>query len=191
MFKEGFTLDFDNSSTQFSESLTYGIVGYELPVMGLLNIKLADQVFMNTAFGAVVDMFPSNVQGITELDEVGGEYVEFLALRTTWVQFSLNANLGWEYRTEKNGIFYIGGSYHRPFYPMYRTKIFYDGLNGDTHESYVNISGNYLTMDLRYFFHEDPEKENLVNSVKKNALKRKRKKKYFIAQVSMVPNKKA
>jgi hypothetical protein len=31
--------------------------------------------------------------------------------------------------------------------------------NGAGNNLLIPISGNYLTVDLRYFFHEDPEKE--------------------------------
>ena len=73
------------------------------------------------------------------------------------VQPALIANVGWEYRTEEKGIWYIGGSFHRPFLPMYKATVGYV-TDTYTNNTETNLTGNYLTLDLRYFFHEEPVK---------------------------------
>jgi hypothetical protein len=65
------------------------------------------------------------------------------------------ANHGYELRTEKKGIFYLGASYHRPFTFIYKSFMFYRKPN-ETISGILDLSGNYFTIDFRYFFHEDP-----------------------------------
>jgi hypothetical protein len=68
------------------------------------------------------------------------------------------ANLGWELRTEHAGYFYLGASYHNPFSDIYLTRMEYE--NSSTHEVVeVPLSGTYFTLDLRYFFPEEPVKK--------------------------------
>ena len=75
-----------------------------------------------------------------------------------WIIPSLIANIGWEYRTDKSGYIYLGASYHRPFSHMAKEVILYNG-NSRFERVELNLSGNYITVDIRYFFHEDAEKK--------------------------------
>jgi hypothetical protein len=128
----------------------YRIISYEIPVQGMVYIQLFEKVFMNTAFGISFDMFPTDVQTFSkEFDNYGA--------RRAWVANSLIANLGYEFRTEKSGFFYLGASYHRPFKYIYTAQLEYTG-NNNSAKAESKLSGNYLTVDLRYFFHADPEK---------------------------------
>ncbi|MFI5219719.1 MAG: hypothetical protein ACHQNT_09540 [Bacteroidia bacterium] len=130
----------------------FSIIGYEIPVSGLVFIQLGEKVFMDASLGASFDFFPSDV-------ESEDYYFKHFGRRQYWVFASVLANLGWEYRTEKSGYFYLGASYHRPFKDIYSSTIGYY-VNDDyvTGQQFL-ISGNYLTFDIRYFFHEDPLKK--------------------------------
>jgi len=139
----------------FSSKTSYSIIGYEIPTLGLVYIKLSDEIFMNVAFGTSLDMFPSEVA--TQAEDTLFRQVSF---RNSWLKLSLLANVGWEYRTEEKGIFYVGASFHRPFTYMYRGRLRYDRVT-NREEAFLDISGNYLTLDFRYFFHEDPEKKKV------------------------------
>jgi hypothetical protein len=78
-------------------------------------------------------------------------------VRKNVFQPAVIANLGWEWRTVKSGYFYIGASFHAPFSYEYVTRIRYE--EGQvTEEFYNTLSGSYLTIDFRYFFHEEPAK---------------------------------
>ena len=129
----------------FEDNSRFSIIGYEIPVLLLAYIKLGKQVFMNTALGTVLDIFPSNV---TSSDT----YFEQLSLRNNIFQPGLLANIGYEYRTINSGYFYFGASFHRPFSSTYRTRVLYKNST----EMNTDLSGSYLTFDFRYFFHEDP-----------------------------------
>ena len=72
--------------------------------------------------------------------------------------------MGVEYRTYKSGWFYLGATYHRPFGDIARGELtWYDRLNFGTTIS-GGIPGSYLTVDLRYFFHNDPNKERRLKN---------------------------
>lgn len=138
------------ASDGFSDSTRFRVIGYEVPVLGLVYVRLGDKIFMDAAFGLSLDFFPSNVGSGPSTD-----FYQHSFYRNK-MQTSLLANVGWELRTEDKGYFYVGASFHRPFSPIYVTQIHYD-YNGAGKTGSVALSGNYLTLDLRYFFHEEPE----------------------------------
>ena len=148
-----------SAGTPFSLEDDFSIIGYEIPMLGLVYIRLGEQVYMNAAFGFSLDMYPSNV-GSGDF-----ETLSQVSRRRSWLQSSLLANVGWEYRTKESGYFYVGASFHRPFQSIYRSNIRYQ-TELTTEQIGTDISGNYLTVDFRYFFHEDP--------VKKGARKKKK-----------------
>jgi hypothetical protein len=67
------------------------------------------------------------------------------------------ATLGFEWRT-KSQIVYLGGIYHRPFNDIELVMPKVELILIQRRVIYP-VSGNYLTIDLRYFFHEDPERQ--------------------------------
>ncbi|MEM9024065.1 MAG: outer membrane beta-barrel protein, partial [Bacteroidota bacterium] len=138
--------------TNETKNTDFTIVGYEVPVLGLVYIRLSREIFMNAAFGLSLDMYPSDV--------ATGTLADFTqeSIRTSWIQPSLLANVGWEYRTDKSGYFYVGGSFHRPFRRSYDTVITQTRPT-EIVDAVLELSGQYLTIDFRYFFHEDPQKK--------------------------------
>lgn len=132
----------------------FKIVGYEIPVQALVFIRLSDFIYMDVAMGASMDFYPSDVRTESDLHE---QY----SVRNTWFSPSVLANIGWEYRTEKSGFVYLGASYHRPFNTIFYTYAGYPDLNvlnPVQTKPAIELSGNYLTFDLRYYFHSDPER---------------------------------
>lgn len=155
--QRNFSLVVNDADRDFSLNQEFGVVGYEIPVLGLVYIQLDKKIFMDASFGGGVDLFPSDVAIFSDANQVIME-----GRRNSWIQAFLSANIGWEYRTEKSGIFYIGGTFHRPFAPIYGFLMEYDYDSQDQSIVPVRmlevVNGNYLTLDFRYFFHEDPEK---------------------------------
>ena len=128
------------------------IVGYEIPVSQLVFIRLSERIYMNVSAGLCINMFPSDVQSTNEvLYAIGGRKLIFNP--------SLIANVGFEYRTPDKGYFYIGTSLNRPFSPIYGLGIDYVINNNIVNSAITNLQGTYLTIDFRYFFHEDPERK--------------------------------
>ncbi|MGD1844528.1 MAG: hypothetical protein ACFB10_03960 [Salibacteraceae bacterium] len=127
------------------------LVGYEIPALGLVYVKLGEQIYMNGAFGLSFDMVPTDIGN-------GDTLFNGTAIRYAWLQTALLANTGWEYRSRDKGYFYFGFSYHRPFTPLAQMQYRY---NTPTQEvvAATDLLGNYFTVDFRYFFHEDPLKK--------------------------------
>lgn len=127
----------------------FRMVGYQVPVLALVYVQLTRQILMDVAFGLSVDMYPSDLAIIE--DNLLAEM-----RRRGWVFPALEANIGWEWRTEKAGTFYLGATYHRPFGDIYYVVFEFDGDPSDPLNQEIltdmYFDGNYLTVDLRYFF---------------------------------------
>ncbi len=126
-------------------------VGYEVPVLLLVYIRLGERTWMNTALGASLDMYPSDA--VTNTEDARA-----YLFRHDWLQLGAVGNIGFEFRTERSGYFYIGTTYHRAFDDMAMAELAYFDANSVGHAVVTGLSGSYLTMDLRYFFHEDPQR---------------------------------
>jgi hypothetical protein len=149
-----FGLANDTSGYVDSDQVRY--VGYEIPLSALVYIRLGERTYMNTSLGVSLDMYPSDVQ--RDLEE-GRIYI----FRNSWLQTGLLGNLGVEYRTERSGIFYLGATYHRPFNTMATAQLtYYDRRSSFfPYDMLVELDGSYLTVDLRYYFHEDPDRTRI------------------------------
>lgn len=139
------TYDLHISDTMgFNTTNKFRFITYEIPFNGLIYIKLNENAYLNNAFGLTVDFVPSNV--FTE-----NPYYLQKVQRKYWVLPGLNAETGWEYRTENKGIFYVGGSYHRMLVRLADTRIAY--AHGAIQEDITTkLSGHYFAFNFRYFF---------------------------------------
>lgn len=140
-----------NDTSGYAESDRIRFVGYEIPVMGLVYIRLGERSWMNNALGLSVDMYPSDAERVQSESRV------YLA-RTGWLRMGVVGNIGVEYRTARSGWFYLGATYHRPFNDMAVAEYTFYERDGFAHTVKKELSGSYLTLDLRYFFHTDPER---------------------------------
>ncbi|MBL7950759.1 MAG: hypothetical protein JNM62_03465 [Flavobacteriales bacterium] len=142
-----------NDTSGYAESSEVRYVGYELPVALLVYLRLGEKSYMNVALGLSADFYPGDVQ--RDLED-GRIYI----FRNRWAQLGALGNVGVEFRTEKSGILYVGATFHRPFTPMATADLsYYDRANGFfPYTMRGSLSGAYLTVDLRYYFHEDPER---------------------------------
>lgn len=141
----------------------FGLVGYEIPNQILLYIRLGKNFYMNTATGISLNWFASDVTSGTE----GLKFYQYTYLKSGWIKLALLANLGFELRTEKSGIFYFGASITNPFSDFATTYITYDeNLSTVDKEIPIGLRGGIFTADFRYYFHSDPLKKK-VNDKKK------------------------
>jgi len=131
----------------------FKIVAYEIPFSQLIFIRLSEKIYMNAAAGICINMFPSDIAR-------GNENYGIVAGRSLLLNPSLIANLGVEYRTTKSGYFYLGTTLNRPFNEIYSFSIDYIQNNAVINNVNGRLRGAYLTFDLKYFFHEDPEKKS-------------------------------
>ncbi len=131
----------------FYHSKRFKFIGYEIPLSVLVYIRLGQKIYMDASLGNSLDFYPSDIY-------TGDDYFDSEGLRKSWLKPAVIANVGAEYRTEKSGYFYLGVSYHRPYNFIFRSRTLITGTNYPIFQT--DVSGNYLTIDFRYFFNEDP-----------------------------------
>ena len=153
--KRNYALEITDAT--FTGKSNFTIIGYEIPLQGLIFIRLGQKLFMNSSAGLSWDMYPSNIA-------TADSYFKHQSNRHSLFQCSVLANVGYEYRTQKSGYFYLGASYHLPFSYFYQSEIKYSPKN---EIAFIKLRGNYLTLDFRYFFHEDPLKPKKEKKKKK------------------------
>lgn len=152
--QRNFRLNFAVEDSGYAAQDKVGIIGYEIPLKGLIFIRLGEGLFMNTAIGASFNYFPSDVRVTVPIRN--NQYFLQEGARLNRVQGALLTNIGFEYRTKKSGYFYLGSSFNLPFASIITFAMSYEYPPGQL-LAIENIRGSYLTLDLRYYFHEKPE----------------------------------
>lgn len=151
-----------DSSINEDQQLTF--VNYDIPINGLIYVQLSDKWFMNGAVGVSITHYPSNVKdSILPGDK---ERISIEGRRIHRTYFAANAGLGFEYRTEKYGTFYLGGGAKVPFDPVFfGVAIYNKSGNGNKLTAYEPVSAGYFTLDFRYFFPKTKRKDNIKPSL--------------------------
>lgn len=159
LVQRNFTMAFDYPGLNKKQELSFRYICYEIPLQGIIFVKLSDQLYMNASAGVSIDIYPSNVESSTsvKVDSINYDFYQ-KTWRTKWIQVALLANYGFEWRTKESGYFYFGASYHRPFSQIGLTRVVLERNTEPTRVSVI-LRGNYLTADLRYFFNEKPERK--------------------------------
>ena len=145
-----------NSTLNIDDFSDFTLRSYELPLQLLSYVRISKNYYINAGFGNAFNIFASD---IISLGQKNTNYYQSTSRRKR-TQLAFIANIGIEYRRPTNGIFYIGASFHRPWKNTARSFPEYDDGNttfniqapGGKDAKYLDISGNYLTIDLRYFF---------------------------------------
>lgn len=160
MVQRNYKVSFESLRFGFSESMTYRLVGYEIPIQALIYVQLGKQWFMNGSGGMALNFYPSNLEkfGSTVVDTTFIDY-HVKTYRNNWMMPSVLANLGFEYRTAKSGFFYLGASYHRPLSEIALSNLRVES-NGSGDDTPFYLNGTYLTLDLRYFLPESSSDRN-------------------------------
>ena len=147
---------------------------FEIPISFLVFVPVNDKIFVNASVGLNNQFLPSNL--LTANTEF---YLQ--SFRNSWYKPSLLINAGVEFRTKNSGYFYLGASYKLPYKKAYTTLLAYgidanDGLQ--ERRTTTNIKADYFTIDLRYFFHQDPEKKVRTNGNSTQDDRKKRMEEY-------------
>ena len=158
LVRRNYQVDIRESDINVNGQIRYAFAGYEIPVQGMFFVRLGKQMWMNAAGGLSIDMYPSSTfaTSSTRIDTVVYDFEQFTA-RSNWVQLAVQANYGFEYRSKASGYFYLGVSFHRPFTAMALTEAVMTWQD-QRRRVITELDGTYFTVDLRYFFHEDPER---------------------------------
>lgn len=160
--RQRYELDFRDLVTGETDESFLNIISYEIPLKGLVYIRLGEQVFANVALGVSANFIASNV----EVFGLGNTY-SFGGLRRNVVDGSVLGGVGVEFRTEEDGYFYLGGSFHQPFDDIMVSQVNYqrDGIPPGF-AARGAISGAFFAIDFRYFFPTKEDKRPKVRVVK-------------------------
>jgi len=128
---------------------SFAFVTYDVPVNALVYIQLSDKFYMNTSLGAALTFKPSSI-GVVTLPGGANTFTHTGAV-TSKGAVDFNANVGFEFRTEKSGFFYLGGSARIPFQPLFYLVAQYK-YEGYKNNLYGEIDGTFFAIDFKYFF---------------------------------------
>ncbi|MDD3876438.1 MAG: hypothetical protein PHT69_07435 [Bacteroidales bacterium] len=141
--KRNFTFSVTDSS--FYSEIDLRIVSYEIPILATHFVRLSQNLYMGQTLGLSFQFLPTNLYS-------KNEYINQLSLKRWFMSTSFVANVGFEWRTENSGYFYIGPTYHMYFNHMFNTKIEYKNALQETKTAYTKLEGNYFGIIGRYVF---------------------------------------
>lgn len=150
--RRNFNIVSSEAKRDTSDLADFGFVSYQIPLQALVYIRLSENFYMNTSGGLGVDWYASSVLSTGE-----NGLIQHLSKKAYWMHFSLLANVGFEYRTETKGRFYIGASFVNPLKPITNTVIRYYYENADYKRYNAQLNGTFITVDFRYFFENKKE----------------------------------
>lgn len=148
-YQRNFGIDMEIPDSSIMATNDIRFVSYDIPLNALFYIKLAEKWYMNASIGVAVNFKPTDVAVVTKPG--GDNEFQHIGVAQKKFGFDFNANVGFEFRTEKNGFFYLGGSANVPFKPLFDMILNYSNQG---YESQViePVDGSYLSVDFKYFF---------------------------------------
>ncbi|MDX1444681.1 outer membrane beta-barrel protein [Lishizhenia sp.] len=138
----------------------FGIVNFDLPVNALVFIQLGRNLYANAMLGGSLNFNPSDVRDSINVGNTPHQFV-FAGSRYTkdqskngYLSFAINAAVGFELRTRKEGTFYMGVASKIPVSPTLEVGSAYR----QTEQGYVIgnqgiLTGATFSLDFKYFFH--------------------------------------
>jgi hypothetical protein len=153
--KRSYSLGFNlNDSVQVNSTQNMTFIAYEIPVQALIYVRLGKSWYMNASAGISFDFFPSETETFSS-ERVDSTYYDFSqkTFRIRWSALAAQSNLGFEYRTEKQGYYYLGASFHRPFGRIAGTQAIVESTSGSD-RLWLSLSGSYFSVDLKYFLYD-------------------------------------
>ncbi len=141
--QRNYTINIDSLENDYSNDLNFRAISFGIPFKLLVLLRASEYSYFSGGLGVNLDLYPSDVG--TDSDQWQTETV-----RKSWIQGSMLADVGWEYRTMSSGFFYVGLSLQLPFVPPFLSKI---GLvNSIYTETSMDLGGTFLALSLRYYF---------------------------------------
>lgn len=149
--------------SDFQDETNLRVVSYEIPMKGLVYIQLGEQLYMNVALGVAMNFFASDVIALER------QY-NFKGFKPSWLRMGVLGNLGFEYRTEKDGYFYLGATWHQIANEIMRTEVNFfrpaeQGQYVPAGRQRDVLDGTYFSIDFRYFINPKVERKPKYNRV--------------------------
>jgi len=153
--RRNYSLEYSVPDSNLVGSNNVGMVNYDIPVNLLVYIQLGQEIYMNASMGVSLNFYPSNVR--TLINPSDQHLFIFEGRRFAFFSNDINANIGFEYRTEKSGIFYFGMSGKLPIQPIYwiATEYRYDTKRT---VGFDQIDGATISLDFKYFIPQTQKK---------------------------------
>lgn len=158
--KRNFRADYTVIDSNLTAKDNIGYISFDVPLNLLVFVKLGKETFMNVAGGMSMNYNPSNVRSPLTPDEFKKDVFIFEGKRYNYFDFNVNAEVGFEYRTPKSGMFYLGMSGRIPFSPTLEIAAEY---RYDTFHSVARgiVEGATFAFNLKYFFHNVTHKKGV------------------------------
>ena len=149
--QRSFDIEMDLPDSSINATNDISFVSYDVPINALFYIKLAEEWYINASLGVAFTFSPSDIGILTSPKKK--HIFRHAGLVEKKVGAELNANLGFEFRTRKDGFFYIGGSARVPFKPLFEFYMQYNYTSSAVQQIvHAPIDGSYLSLDFKYFF---------------------------------------
>ena len=151
--QRNFNLAVKNSDLNLDDVTDFGMRSYELPIQLLAYVQASEYWYVNVAFGISHNVLASNILSYGEENQ---NYFQNTFRKNEGYQ-ALLANIGMEYRTEEKGHYYFGTYLHRPWKAIGKVSPEYDdktNIFNEDKEFSLDLLGNFVTLDFRYFFAE-------------------------------------
>ena len=146
--QRNFDLTINNNELNLDDVTNFRMRSYELPIQLLTYVQASEYWYVNIAFGISHNILASD---IFSYGEESDKYKQN-TYRKNKVYQALLANVGMEYRTEEKGRYYFGASLHRPWKAIGKVFPKYDKIFNVDEEFSLDLLGNFVTLDFRYFF---------------------------------------
>lgn len=162
--KRSYTLSFElNDTVVVSSKQKMTFIAYEIPIQALIYVRLGKSWYMNASAGISFDFFPSETETFSS-EKIDSTYYDFKqkTFRIKWTALAAQSNLGFEYRTKKQGYYYFGASFHRPFGRIAGTQATVESKSGSD-RLWLSLSGSYFSIDLKYFLFDKYKTKKVVN----------------------------
>lgn len=161
--KRSYTLNFNlNDTVTVNSEHDMTFIAYEIPIQALVYVRLGKAWYMNASAGISFDFFPSETETFSS-ERVDSSYFDFnqKTYRIKWAALAAQANLGFEYRTEKKGYYYLGASFHRPFNRIAASQGVIESNTG-AERLWLSLSGSYFSVDLKIFPYDNYKTKKAV-----------------------------
>ena len=137
----------DSAITAFSNMK---FIQYDIPVSAVINVKLTKELYANASLGLALQNKPSSVGIITNPQGKHEFFHQGVVDIHKKISFDLISSVGFEYRTKKSGVFYLGGSARVAMAPVFLLVAKHRYVN-DSQVVFGNVNGSYLSVDFKYF----------------------------------------
>lgn len=154
--RRNFRADYSLPDSSLTGTDKLGFISFNIPLNLLVYVKLGKQFYMNVSGGASGNFNPSNIR--SKINPEGANLFIFEGRRLKSFDFNANAEVGFEYRTDNAGTFYLGISGRVPFTPTLAIATEY---RQGTYSSvaFGEIRGATFAFSIKYFFHNSKHKK--------------------------------